>query len=106
MTKILSAFFLTWENLVPCSTTTTVRPRLIVGGSAVPEALIRSYRELGVEIIHAWGMTETYDSAIATYIKSYLRGSSEDEVRLRKKQGLPFPCIEVDLIDETGRRLP
>jgi fatty-acyl-CoA synthase len=80
--------------------------RLIVGGSAVPEALIRSYHELGVEIIHAWGMTETYDSAVATYIKSYLRGKSEDEVRLRKKQGLPFPCIEVDLIDETGRRQP
>jgi len=94
MTKILSAIFFTWENLVPCSTTTTVRPRLIVGGSAVPEALIRSYRELGVEIIHAWGMTETYDSsAIATYIKSYLRGSSEDEVRLRKNRVSRFRAL-------------
>jgi len=80
--------------------------RIIVGGSAVPEALIRSYGELGVEVIHAWGMTETYDSAIATYIKSYLAGESGAEIKLRKKQGLPFPCIEVDLIDESGRRQP
>ncbi len=80
--------------------------RIIVGGSAVPETLIHSCRELGVDVIHAWGMTETYDSAIATYIKSYLSGETEDEVRLRKKQGLPFPCIEVDLIDESGRRQP
>jgi len=80
--------------------------RIIVGGSAVPETLIRSYGELGVEVIHAWGMTETYDSAVATYIKSYLKKEMGDEVRLRKKQGLPFPCIEVDLVDESGRRQP
>lgn len=81
--------------------------RIVVGGSAVPEALIRGFAELGVEVIHAWGMTETYDSAVATYIKSHLRSLPDDEqVRLRVKQGLPFPGIEVDAVDESGRRVP
>jgi len=79
--------------------------RIFIAGSAAPEALIRSYGELGVEVIHAWGMTEN-EGSVATYIKSYLAGESEAEIKLRKKQGLPFPCIEVDLIDESGRRQP
>ena len=80
--------------------------RIIVGGSAAPEALIRAYNELGVEVIHAWGMTETCSAATSAYIKSYLSGEAGTEIRLRKKQGLPLPCIEVDLINESGQRLP
>ncbi|ABQ30636.1 long-chain-fatty-acid--CoA ligase [Acidiphilium cryptum] len=38
--------------------------RMIVGGSACPEALFDAYDELGVTIVHAWGMTES--SPIAT----------------------------------------
>jgi fatty-acyl-CoA synthase len=33
--------------------------RLTVGGSAVPEAMIRAYAALGIEVIQGWGMTET-----------------------------------------------
>jgi fatty-acyl-CoA synthase len=43
---------LTSLRLVPC------------GGSAVPESLMRGFEELGVHIVHAWGMTET--SPLAT----------------------------------------
>ena len=31
----------------------------VVGGSACPPALMHAFAERGVEIIHAWGMTET-----------------------------------------------
>ncbi|MDB5446594.1 MAG: medium-chain-fatty-acid--CoA ligase, partial [Phenylobacterium sp.] len=34
--------------------------RVVIGGSAVPEALVRAFRDdYGVEVTHAWGMTET-----------------------------------------------
>lgn len=82
--------------------------RLIIGGSAPPKALIKSYWELGVEVYHAWGMTETYDSAAAfTRPKSYLEDLSEEaRLGLVAKQGLPFPGIEVMVVDESGKPLP
>ena len=34
--------------------------KVLIGGSACPEALIRGFQDqFGVEVIHAWGMTET-----------------------------------------------
>jgi len=82
--------------------------RLIIGGSAPPKALIKAYRELGVEVLHAWGMTETYDSAVAfVRPKSYLEDISEEaELELASRQGLPFPGIEAMIVDEGGRPLP
>jgi len=82
--------------------------KLIIGGSAPPKALIKSYWELGVEVYHAWGMTETYDSAIAfTRPKSYLDDLSEEaRLGLIAKQGLPFPGIEVMVVDESRKPLP
>ncbi|HEY3798142.1 MAG TPA: AMP-binding protein, partial [Caulobacteraceae bacterium] len=34
--------------------------RVVIGGSAVPESLVRAFRDdYGVDVTHAWGMTET-----------------------------------------------
>ena len=33
--------------------------RMVVGGSAAPEQLIRDFDRLGMTLLHAWGMTET-----------------------------------------------
>ena len=43
--------------------------RLTVGGSAVPEAMIRAYARLGIQIIQGWGMTET--SPLATDLQDH-----------------------------------
>jgi len=83
--------------------------RLIIGGSAPPKALIKAYKEeLGVDLLHAWGMTETYDSAVAfVRPKSYMDSLPYDEkISLVSKQGLPFPGIEVMIVDEKGNALP
>jgi fatty-acyl-CoA synthase len=33
---------------------------VVIGGSAVPEAIVRAFRDdYGVDVTHAWGMTET-----------------------------------------------
>jgi fatty-acyl-CoA synthase len=82
--------------------------RLVIGGAAPPKALIKAYREMGIEVPHAWGMTETYDSAVAfTRPKSYLEPLSEEaRLELVAKQGLPFPGIEVMIADEKGNPLP
>lgn len=80
--------------------------KLIIGGSAPPKSLIKSYKEeLGIEVIHAWGMTETYDSAVASMVKSYFELKGEEIYDLISKQGIPFPGIEVDAINEKGESI-
>ncbi len=78
--------------------------RLIVGGEAMPSALIEAYeKNLGVEICHAWGMTEM--SPTGTFSK--LRGahqnlSDAEKWRIKAKQGQPIPGVELRLAAETS----
>jgi len=78
--------------------------RLIIGGSAVPEALMRGYDELGIRVVHAWGMTETSPLGSVATVKSTIPG---DEVyRTRLSQGLPSPGLRVRIVTEQGEVAP
>jgi fatty-acyl-CoA synthase len=78
--------------------------RIIVGGSAVPEALMRGFDELGITIVHAWGMTETSPLGSISRVKSTV---PEDEVlATRLTQGLPSPGLEVRLVTDEGAVAP
>ena len=77
--------------------------RLIVGGEAMPPALIEAYeKNLGVEVCHAWGMTEM--SPTGTFSK--LRGahknlSDAEKWKIKATQGRPVPGVELRLATET-----
>ncbi len=78
--------------------------RLVVGGSAVPESLMRGYDELGVRIIHAWGMTETSPVGTIANVKTTV---PEDQVyRTRLSQGLPAPSLVLRIVAEDGTVAP
>ncbi|MCY3835072.1 MAG: long-chain fatty acid--CoA ligase [Anaerolineaceae bacterium] len=78
-----------------------------VGGSAAPRSLIEAYERMGIQIIHAWGMTETSPLGTISRIKSDLaRLSEEEQLCIRSKQGLPVPGIELRGIDEQGLEIP
>jgi fatty-acyl-CoA synthase len=70
---------------------------MIIGGSAAPEGMIRAFQERhGLHVLHAWGMTETTPLGTVCNLGSQLDGAPEDErYRVRAKQGLPGPFIEV-----------
>jgi fatty-acyl-CoA synthase len=81
--------------------------RSLVGGAAVPDALIRAFARHGVWLLQAWGMTET--SPVATF--SYLRGELKDagdEERYRRAAlaGVPVPLVELRIRTEEGRDAP
>jgi fatty-acyl-CoA synthase len=70
--------------------------RMIVGGAAAPESMIRAFDRHNLKVIHGWGMTETTPAAAVNYQKSEVGGLSEDErYALRAKQGVPLPFVEV-----------
>ena len=78
--------------------------RITCGGSAVPESLLRRMDRFGFQITHLWGMTETTPFATTGTLKSTLAGCTEDEkYKIRVKQGLPAPFIEVRVLQPEGR---
>jgi fatty-acyl-CoA synthase len=84
-------------------------PRLVLkefwcGGSALPKSLIEGYeKNFGIKGLHAWGMTEI--SPIGTFSRLQSGHENlplEDQYRIRSKQGIELPGVEIKLIQEDG----
>jgi len=70
--------------------------RMVVGGAAAPESMIRAFDRHNLKVLHGWGMTETTPAASVNYLKRDVLGLSADEqYALRAKQGVPLPFVEV-----------
>ena len=77
--------------------------RMVVGGSAAPESLIRDFDQLGLRILHAWGMTETSPIGLVSLLPPEADAAPEDErYRLRATQGTPPPLVEVRVRNDAG----
>ncbi len=77
--------------------------RMIVGGSAAPEGMIRAFDRFNLRVIHAWGMTELSPLGTVSQLKSYLKDLPEDaRYAYRAKQGLPAPLVEVRVVNDAG----
>jgi acyl-CoA synthetase (AMP-forming)/AMP-acid ligase II len=77
--------------------------RMLVGGSAVPEALFRSFDKYGLKIMQGWGMTETSPLATISVLKPGQENLSEDEkYAWRAKQGWPVPFVELRAVGDEG----
>ena len=80
-------------RLVPC------------GGSAVPHGLMESFeKELGVQILHAWGMTET--SPLGSVARPPRGVTGDDAWKYRDSQGRLFCTVEGRLVGDEGTVLP
>lgn len=70
--------------------------RVLCGGSAVPESMFRAFDRHGIELIHAWGMTELSPLGTVCHLKSSLVDRPESErMATRLKQGLQAPFVEI-----------
>ena len=78
--------------------------RVVIGGSACPEALIRAFHErYGVEVIHAWGMTETSPLGSIGSPNAEIAALSYDaQIPYRLKQGRSALGVEMKLTDDEG----
>ena len=78
--------------------------RSLVGGAAVPEALIRAFDKHGIWILQGWGMTETSPVCTISYPKSELRGASMDErYRRAAMAGIPVPLVDLRIRNDEGQ---
>jgi fatty-acyl-CoA synthase len=81
---------------------------LVVGGAAMPRALIEAFeKELKVNVLHAWGMTETSPLGTVSILKRRHRTLPENERwDVKAKQGYPVPGVELRLVSDSGEELP
>ena len=82
--------------------------RVVIGGSACPEAMIRTFQDdYDVRVLHAWGMTETGPLGSMCHLEPK-HGSLDDtdQMAIRCKQGKPVYGIDLRIVDESGAPLP
>ncbi len=81
---------------------------IICGGSAVPQSLIEALAARGINIVQAWGMTETSPLASLCKLRSYqLDWPIEEQFRVRARQGTVLPGVEFRVVDmESGQEVP
>lgn len=80
---------------------------LVVGGSAAPASMIAGFEEMGVEVCHAWGMTEMSPIGTQGTLPSSMESLSVGEkLAVKSKQGRRVFGVELKIVDEDGARLP
>ena len=82
--------------------------RTVIGGSACPPAMIRSFeKDYGVQVIHAWGMTEMSPlGTVNTFKARHGDWDSERRLTLQNKQGRPIYGVDMRIVDDAGKELP
>jgi len=83
--------------------------RTVIGGSACPPAMIDAFdKQYGVDVLHAWGMTETSPLGTVCSLKGKQQDLSAEEKRaIRLKQGRVVFGVDMKIVDpETGAELP
>ncbi len=88
--------------------TLTTLKLVVIGGSACPPAMIRAFeRDYGIEVRHAWGMTEMSPIGSVCYIKPEAGAKSyEDVLKLKSKQGFAPFGVEMKIVDDSNKELP
>jgi fatty-acyl-CoA synthase len=82
--------------------------RVVIGGSACPRAITKAFQDdYGVDVIHAWGMTEMSPLGTLCSIKpEYSHLTGEEKLDLQAKQGHPPFSVEMKITDDENNELP
>ena len=82
--------------------------RTVIGGSAAPPAMIAAFRDqYGVDVLHAWGMTEMSPlGTLCTLKEKHKDLPEEDKMKLRLKQGRAIFGVDMKIVGDNGEELP
>lgn len=82
--------------------------RTVIGGSACPPAMINAFNDqYGVEVLHAWGMTEMSPlGTVCTLKNAQVDLPANEKMKVRLKQGRTVFGVDMKIVDESGNELP
>ena len=82
--------------------------RTIIGGSACPPAMMRKFQEeYGVNVLHAWGMTEMSPlGTVCTLKPKHEAIDAQARYAVQAKQGRAIYGVDMKIADPEGQELP
>ena len=82
--------------------------RVVIGGSACPRAMAQKFEDVyGVQVIHAWGMTEMSPlGSLCTLKPEYASLTGDARLDIQQKQGHPPFMVEMKIEDDAGGAVP
>jgi len=83
------------------------RWKVNTGGMALPRGLARQALEMGIEIFHGYGLSESCPILTLSNLKPHMmEWDMERQLDFRTKTGFPLPLVDLDIRDEAGNPLP
>ena len=101
-----------WQMLLghmkPAGLRFSTLKRTVIGGSACPPAMIDAFQEeYGVEVLHAWGMTEMSPlGTLCTLKNKHLDMAPGERMKIRLKQGRAIFGVDMKIVGDDGNELP
>ncbi|MDP3246893.1 MAG: 3-(methylthio)propionyl-CoA ligase [Polaromonas sp.] len=94
-------------HMKPAGLTFSTLKRTVIGGSACPPAMIHAFQEdYGVEVLHAWGMTEMSPlGTLCTLKNKHLDMSKDEQMKIRLKQGRAIYGVDMKIVDPEGKEI-
>ena len=82
--------------------------RTVIGGSACPPAMIAAFNDqYGVEVLHAWGMTEMSPlGTVCTLKNAQVTLPADEKMKVRLKQGRSVFGVDMKIVNELGEEQP
>ena len=82
--------------------------RTVIGGSACPPAMIDAFRDdYGVDVLHAWGMTELSPlGTVCTLKNKHLTRPKNEQMKLLLKQGRAIYGVDMKIVNDAGDEQP
>ena len=82
--------------------------RVVIGGAACPQVMIEKFeREYGIEVAHAWGMTEMSPvGTMATFKPQMPIDNWQETLKYKSKQGRVPYSVEMKIVDDENQELP
>ncbi|GAA1200201.1 long-chain-fatty-acid--CoA ligase [Prauserella alba] len=97
-----------WANLVAAARAGEVDrealdslQRVVIGGSAASETLMSELAGLGIEPVHAWGMTEC--SPVGLIANPPAGGDATATAAAKSSQGRPMPGLELRAVEDDAQ---
>ncbi len=101
-----------WQSLLTFLRDTGSRlstlQRMVVGGAALPEHILRSYQDdFGIRVVQAWGMTEMSPvGTVSTLTPGVEKLDKDQKYKYSLKQGRSPLCVDMEIFNDNNEPLP
>jgi fatty-acyl-CoA synthase len=101
-----------WQGLLAYTEANNLKfstmTRTVIGGSACPPAMMALFQQkYGVQVLHAWGMTEMSPlGTVCTLKPKHLAMGADERMAVQAKQGRAVFGVDMKIVDGDGKELP